>query len=81
MKVTRYIEQFVNERNTLVYNKVLITIFRIFKENNKSCSKIADLSLVCYYYFVLFHLFVINFIYHLFYFVNSDVDSLCDLCL
>lgn len=53
---TRYIEQFVNERNTLVYNKVLITIFRIFKENNKSCSKKADLSLECYYFFVLFHL-------------------------
>lgn len=56
MKVTRYIEPFVNERNTLVYNKVLITIFRIFKENNKSCSKIVDFSLECYYYFVLFHL-------------------------
>lgn len=76
MKVTRYIEPFVNERNTLVYNKVLITIFRIFKENNKSCSKIVDFSLECYYYFCFVSLVVINFIGHLFYFVNCDGESL-----
>lgn len=50
------------KQNTMVYNKVLITIFRNFKENNKSYSKTTNIFngsylLFCFDLLLLFYVF------------------------
>lgn len=62
----------------MVYNKVLITIFRNFKENNKSYSKTTNILMTL---IILFWFVIVILCSHLFYFVYCEAaGSVCVLC-
>lgn len=60
----------------MVYNKVLITIFRNFKENNKSYSKTTNILMTL---IILFWFVIVILCSHLFYFVYCEAAGVC-LC-
>lgn len=69
------------KQNTMVYNKVLITIFRNFKENNKSYSKTTNILMILAYYFVLIRYCYFKFYLYDFVYCDIDIDKSMILCL